>query len=228
MRVRKYYRYELKYLINYHDYIILKNRLRNYMSLDPNAVEKGFYHVRSIYFDDYLNTSYYDKINGVLNRFKYRLRIYDFKDNPIKLEKKIKKGNFSTKIDFNISEEEYHLLGKKPDFLLEYHNEILNEVYLLLKYKGLRPVILIDYLREPYYYRYGKVRITFDFELHASNLVDDIFDKNINLVNVLEKNKIIMEVKYEKFIPTVIKNILQNSRINIAISKYVLCRSIFM
>ncbi|GAB6189404.1 polyphosphate polymerase domain-containing protein [Marinitoga arctica] len=225
--INKYYRYELKYLINIHDYYIIKNKLINSMTLDPNADKNGFYHIRSLYFDDFLNSAYYDKINGVMNRYKYRIRFYNLILATIKLEKKIKKGNFSTKIDYRIFMDDfYNIINNNYEYLLDYKNEILSEFYLLLKYKGLHPVIIVDYEREAYFF--DSVRITFDKNLRSSNRVSDIFNKDIQMINILENNKIILEVKYQKFIPSFIKNIIQNSRSAIAISKYILCRSIYM
>lgn len=230
MELNKYYRYELKYLINYFDYIILKNRISNIMHLDKNADENGKYHIRSIYFDDFLNTSYYDKINGVQNRYKYRIRFYNLNDSLIKLEKKIKKGNFSTKIDYTLNKEKmYNILLNRKFKLENTKNSFLNEFLYLMNYKGLKPVIMLDYNREAYVYPLGKVRITFDMDLVAITDLKGIFERNINSINILDKGKIILEIKYEKYIPTVIKNLVQiGSRNALAISKYVLCRSMFM
>ncbi|SHE79266.1 VTC domain-containing protein [Marinitoga hydrogenitolerans DSM 16785] len=223
--MKKYYRYELKYLISYQNYIVLRNKLKNIMLLDENANNLGFYYVRSLYFDDYLNTAYYDKLNGIMNRYKYRIRIYNFQDNVIKLQKKIKKGNFSTKIDNLIDKKEYFKFINERKCCLD--NKV-KDFCFLMKYKRLSPVVIIDYEREAYKYKYGGVRITFDFNLKATTFNKDIFAKDLKLINVLEKNKIILEVKFEKFIPFVIKNIIKNSRINMSISKYVICRSVFI
>ncbi|MBM7560189.1 polyphosphate polymerase domain-containing protein [Marinitoga litoralis] len=226
MRYNKYYRYELKYLINFHDYIILRNKISNIMSLDKNAGKDRKYHIRSIYFDDYLNTSYYDRINGVQNRYKYRIRYYNLKDNIIKLEKKIKKGNFSTKIDYFITKEE--MLNIIYNNHINSEGTLLQEMKFLINYKGLKPVVMQDYEREAYIYEPGKVRITFDFNLRANINIDKFFE-NIESIEILSKDKVILEVKYEKFIPTVIRNLLQiSSRQQMAISKYVLSRSIFI
>ena len=69
-------RHEIKLLITYADYIDLSNRLSNIMSRDPNASSNNDYFIRSLYFDDIYNTSYTTKVDGVDNRTKYIIRIY--------------------------------------------------------------------------------------------------------------------------------------------------------
>ena len=57
------------------------------MKLDPHA-ENGGYLIRSLYFDDYWNSAYEEKESGVLMRKKYRIRIYNYSAESIKLERK--------------------------------------------------------------------------------------------------------------------------------------------
>lgn len=52
---------------------------------------RGYYHIRSIYFDDYHNSSFYSNEAGVDPRVKYRIRIYNAGDASIKLEKNQRK-----------------------------------------------------------------------------------------------------------------------------------------
>ena len=59
----KVYRHELKFIINKNMALILQNRLKHVMTIDKNY--DGPYFIRSLYFDDYNNQAYYDKINGV-------------------------------------------------------------------------------------------------------------------------------------------------------------------
>jgi hypothetical protein len=59
------------------------------MELDDHA-QGGFYKIRSVYFDDYWNTAYLDKIRGVQNRRKYRIRFYNDDDSRINLNAKLK------------------------------------------------------------------------------------------------------------------------------------------
>ena len=65
-------------------------RMKHLLKKDPHASDGG-YMIRSLYFDDYWNSAYEEKESGILMRKKYRIRIYDYSDRSIKLERK-KKG----------------------------------------------------------------------------------------------------------------------------------------
>lgn len=84
------FRHELKFFINYHQYLILRQRLHSLMDADQNADEVGEYHIRSLYFDDMHNTALAEKLGGLRERAKYRIRIYNVQDNVIHFEKKSK------------------------------------------------------------------------------------------------------------------------------------------
>ena len=58
------FRHELKYLITSGDAEILKERLGALLQRDPNVNDSGVYKVRSIYFDDYWNSAYEEKMMG--------------------------------------------------------------------------------------------------------------------------------------------------------------------
>ena len=90
-------RHELKYFINERQYFVLSGILDSVLSRDPNGDEYNEYHIRSLYFDTAFNTALYDKLNGVQNRDKYRIRIYNFSDRVIKLECKTKVGTLISK-----------------------------------------------------------------------------------------------------------------------------------
>ena len=62
------YRNELKYLCSEQQLRLLEMRIRHLCSPDPHAGEDGRYTVRSLYFDDYWNSCYYDNENGIGKR----------------------------------------------------------------------------------------------------------------------------------------------------------------
>ena len=75
------YRHELKFKISNAAAEVLKQKLRLIMKTDNNAYYKdGSYLIKSLYFDDINSTSYYEKMDGVLYRKKYRIRIYNNSD----------------------------------------------------------------------------------------------------------------------------------------------------
>ncbi|MFX1450202.1 MAG: CotH kinase family protein, partial [Promethearchaeota archaeon] len=70
-------RSELKFYINLLEYEYLSNLLLKVLKLDPHSKDKKGYIIRSIYFDDEENKAFYEKIAGVKERKKYRIRMYD-------------------------------------------------------------------------------------------------------------------------------------------------------
>lgn len=89
MAAVKSYRNELKFYISYPEYLTMRTRLLPFMLKDPFGNRNNLYLVRSLYFDDINNSAYYEKLNGVEKREKYRIRIYNFKKDIIKLERNV-------------------------------------------------------------------------------------------------------------------------------------------
>lgn len=82
------YRNELKFYINFHQYFIIRQRLKDLMEQDKHVGPTGEYHIRSLYFDDINNKALHEKLGGVRDRVKYRIRIYNGQDHVIHFEKK--------------------------------------------------------------------------------------------------------------------------------------------
>ena len=95
-------RHELKFFITPMEYEILSRALKHTLWKDPNGDENNEYHIRSLYFDTIFNDALFDKLDGVQNRNKYRIRIYNLKDKLIKLECKTKVGSLISKRSLTI------------------------------------------------------------------------------------------------------------------------------
>ena len=136
-RCEEHYRHELKYLISYGQKADLNLRLAPLLEQDSHA-RGGCYMIRSLYFDDYWNTAYQEKVDGVLMRKKYRIRIYDYSDRVIKLERKRKSDSWIYKEDAPLTHEQFDrilagdyesadivpLLKEMFAFISEYEGEI--------------------------------------------------------------------------------------------------------
>lgn len=221
------YRYELKFEMNRETAQFLKYRLALFMHYDPFAREDGSYYVRSLYFDDIYNTSYYEKMNGVKKRQKYRIRFYNFDQSYIILELKGKDGNLGYKKQNKITFQEYYdLIYQNYDRINMLENRsVLSQFIIDAKTKNLVPSIIVDYKRVAYSYPVHDVRITFDSDICSGGFNDDFFNPNIMLLDVLEKDKVILEVKYNKVLPKVIQELLSSvPMVRISLSKFVLCR----
>ena len=221
-------RHELKYFINMHEYMYLKERLSGILKKDKHGLVNDEYHIRSLYFDDVYNSAFTEKELGVFKRKKYRIRIYNMTDKLIKLEKKSKYGQYISKEMISLTRKGfYKLLREENEFLIQSNNKFLQELYIEIKTKLLKPVVIVDYEREAYILEAGNVRITFDKNLRAGINSFDIFDKNIATKIIFDKPIMIMEVKYDSFLPSHVRNILQIDSHNIsAASKYVMCREL--
>lgn len=220
------FRHELKYIINYHEYRYLIKRFTGVLEQDKHsAAGQGGYHVRSLYFDDIYNSALNEKRAGIANRKKYRVRIYNKSDTVIHFEKKLKHDQYISKIKENLTKDEYYkLLNHDYQFLLNSDSQLYRELYLEFKNNLLKPVVIVDYDREVYTVEAGNVRITFDKNLQAGFNTFDIFAKRIATKTIFEIPVMILEIKYESFLPVYVQNLLQIcSHSNTSASKYVMC-----
>ena len=91
MKLQKFERYEFKYILNENLRKKIQSDVSKFMRVDKFTNKNKKYFVRSLYFDDDVSTEYYNKIDGMKIRRKFRLRTYgrDFsKEKPIFLELK--------------------------------------------------------------------------------------------------------------------------------------------
>lgn len=217
-------RIELKYYVSYPDYLNLSKKLSMIMKKDQHDIDKGYF-IRSLYFDTINNKAFYEKMEGIEERKKYRLRIYDTKDKNVKFEIKKRINNQMLKETAVITKEDaLEIQSQNYDVLIKYNNPILNKIYCEFKQEKFIPVVIVDYLRDAYVYDLNNIRITFDKSLKSdvSNL--NLFENNIS-GPLLNENVVIMEIKYNHFLPEHIKKTLQISRFEReAISKYCISR----
>lgn len=218
------YRHELKYLIHQSDYHILRMRMAAFLDPDPHADSEGLYTIRSLYFDDYFNRAYNEKEISILDREKYRIRIYNFSEKPINLERKIKHNNYVRKEVAPFSAPQvYAILRGDYSFLKESKLRLHKLLHYELTSRLLRPRVLIDYEREPFVYEGGTVRINFDKNVRAGFNSTHFFVDDVPMTETLQTDFLIMEVKYSEFLPSIIREMLTTKAVNYtSMSKYIL------
>ena len=218
------FRHELKYSISYMEREALIRRLSPIIVRDANGGENG-YTIRSLYFDDYRNTAYEEKLAGTFLRKKYRIRIYDYSDTIIKLECKEKQGNYIHKTSVSLSREDVdRILQGEYGFLLEKPEPLCKNFYLECTTRGMRPKVIVDYERDAFVVSQGDVRITFDRHVRSAWMNYDIFDKDLPTYEVFEPETLIMEVKFTQMLPEYVRRIVIPMRAQqVAASKYTLC-----
>ncbi|WP_330365018.1 polyphosphate polymerase domain-containing protein [Anaerovorax odorimutans] len=219
-------RHEFKHYINKNDYMIIKSRISKIMKIDRNAGENGEYKIRSLYFDNYNNKALQEKLIGISKREKFRIRFYNNDLNFIKLEKKSKERGLCTKQSCKLSVDDCNLIISGNIQELEVSERpLLRELVLKMRNELLRPKTVVDYIREAYIFSTGNVRITFDKSIRTGINNIDILSDNLPTIASINKDLIILEVKYDNFLPEIICDIIQTGqRSKTAISKYALCR----
>lgn len=192
------------------------------MGIEDNSIEK--YRVRSLYFDDCFNSALFEKIAGVTNREKFRIRIYNEQDNFIKLERKEKAGELVNKESYPISRQEYNdIITGNIDYFKNSSVNLLKYFYIQVTSRHLKPVAIIDYMREAF--QKNNIRITFDKDLKTGFGREDLFGAGLPLINALFEPLIILEVKYHNILPVYLEKLIQDVCHNrLSVSKYVICR----
>ena len=247
------YRNEFKHIINEAQAVIMKSRLKALLKSDDFTDENGSYFVRSLYFDTYDDRALAEKYDGVPLRYKYRIRFYNHDPSMIRLENKIKHLNSTSKLNARLTKEEVeYILNGNYGFLKNQKNQknwenpenpenpenskdlespVKQSFYQELTGGGLVPQTAVDYVRTPFVYPHGNVRITIDSDIRCpvaqgsqgNNF--DIFNPNTPTVSVFPDGRCVMEVKYDEFIPDFINKIVRvENAITAPTSKYALCR----
>jgi hypothetical protein len=218
------YRHEWKHQINRADLIILRQRLGAVMQRDSHA-PGGAYLVRSLYFDTPADTALREKLDGVNNREKFRLRCYNRDLSMIRLEKKSKRNGLGSKDSARLTEAEVRsLLAGDRQWMERSDRPLVRELYSKMVAQGLAPQTLVDYIREPFVYAPGNVRVTLDHSIRTGLRCVDFLDPDCVTVPA-EGNPIILEVKWDAFLPDLIRDMVQlEGRHSAAFSKYAICR----
>lgn len=219
------YRHEYKYLTYLTQQKLLETRIKRYMHLDEH-VENGTYNIRSLYFDDYYNSCFYENENGTDPREKFRIRIYNHSKKKIMLECKRKENGKTLKTSCPLTEDQCRLL-MRGKVISNYYNldPLIKKLSAKMLNDGFKPSVIIEYDRIPYVYKDGNVRVTFDTNISSSNYIDLFLDESIPKRGILPVGMNLLEVKFDEFLPDTIYNCLQMDSLNqTAFSKFYLGR----
>ena len=219
-------RHELKYLVHPAELHYLRSVLDGLLMHDPNGDENNEYHIRSLYFDSVHDDALHEKIAGVGNRKKYRIRIYNFSDRLIRLECKRKIGDLISKQSVRIPRDlAEQIIAGDPYGLERLNHPLLQDVYRMMTTYLLRPAVIVDYVREAYVHPCEETRVTLDKQLRTGYLSTDLFDPQLPTYPCLDHNQTILEIKYNRRFPSYILPIVSSVPAQrSAISKYTLCR----
>jgi len=212
-------RFEFKYLLPESLRNELERELQYFVEFDPYVAElpEHQYVVRSLYFDDPSYTCYYDKIDGLHTRRKFRLRTYTRGRGeavPRFLEIKGRYNNLVLKHRTRIVRGEE--IGEQPEDPLMSaiisgtgSSEIGQKFQFDYFRKQIRPVALVDYLRRPYFSRFDpEFRLTFDSHLEATR-TRRLFPLDTERRCPLIPGYTVMEVKFRRTIPAWFHRLIQ-------------------
>ena len=219
-----HYRHEWKHEISYADQLVIRQRLRAVAEPDKHARD-GQYLIRSLYFDNARDKALREKIDGVNLRAKFRIRYYNGDTSLIHLEKKSRRSGLGTKYSAVLSAEEVQkILDGDIDWMLGCDRPLVQELYCKMRNQGLRPKTIVDYVREPYVFRPGNVRVTFDREIRTALSCRDFLNPDCVTIPAGDAG-IILEVKWDEFLPDIIRDaVWMPGRRVTAFSKYAQCR----
>ena len=204
--------------------MILRSRLKVIAKADKNTDENGGYKIRSLYFDNFADKAVMEKQAGISRREKFRIRYYNDNNDFIRLEKKAKINTLTYKINTPITKQQCEaLLRGNYECIKNEDAPLMIELYTKIHTELLRPKNIVDYEREVYVYPAGNVRVTFDRNIRMSNSIQQFLEPDS--VMIPSANAFILEIKYDGFLPEVIRNILQvDRRVHTEFSKYVVSR----
>jgi len=207
------YRYERKWIItnqNFDEVFISLKRSKLFFVSQHNDRN-----INSLYFDDSSLSTIHQKLDGINDKEKFRLRWYG--DNKVlkdpKLEVKYKNGFLVKKKFIKVNELNNlkFFYNKNLEIIDRHINKVLN-----FKNK-LEPILSTHYKRSYFISSNGLIRATLDRNLRSFLLTKNK-DKNI----CKSYNEIILEVKYDLNLDTYVRNNLRNISVLLAKnSKYV-------
>ncbi len=218
------YRHEMKQVITGTDALVLRRRLGIVMQRDEHS-RAGSYLISSLYFDNINDKALMEKINGINRREKFRLRCYNDDPSLVFLEKKSKINGLCAKQRCVVdSAQVQRIIADGARWSPEDGSGLLNELHLKMTTQGLRAKTIVDYKREAFVYPAGNVRVTLDSEVRTSMHPQEFLDPD-RLMLPTRESGIILEIKWDEFLPDVIRGIVQpgDTRTE-SFSKYAVCR----
>lgn len=220
-------RQEHKFLINQRSMYCLAKDLALIMEEDPHNRGVG-YPIRSLYFDSLEDRDYEDKEDGIELRRKIRLRCYSPGDSFAMLEMKQKQGGLQKKRSLRMSRgDAVRLIGGNYGVLLGYSEPFAAECFGLMNMYVYRPKAVVEYKRRAFIAKENNIRITFDHSIICSESRFNIFAPDLVENSALDPYLAVLEVKYNGFLPSYIKDILQSvNESESSVGKYSLSRAI--
>jgi SPX domain protein involved in polyphosphate accumulation len=205
--LRRFNRFELKYLLTLRQAEEVKERLHGYLVPDPHG--EGCYDLTSLYYDSPDLRFYSEKLDGVRVRRKLRIRHYETgealtEDTPVYVEIKQRVDRVTQKRRARMTYREALRLcsGRvRPQCEAE-DRAIMDEVETMLWQYNLHPVSVVGYHRQALIgtdYEPG-LRVTFDTRLTCRRNNLQLHEPGMPLA-MMRPDRAVMEVKVNDRLP---------------------------
>lgn len=202
-------RRELKYKISLLQFKRLEARLGLAMERDSFAGADGGYNIRTLYFDTPYESDFYATRQGEEIRKKIRMRCYSPDAQTVKLERKAKFGQDQAKTSLNLTRTQARqMIQEDYGFLAQMEDGFAKQLYCEICQGGYRPNMFLEYKRIPFVAPSNHIRITFDYDIRYTKSEMDIFVQNPPMTPLTYKDWGILEVKYDGFLFSYIKELL--------------------
>jgi SPX domain protein involved in polyphosphate accumulation len=235
--IRKFDRFELKYLVPMAAAEKFKQALHAYLVPDDHGNAHGSYHLSSLYYDGPGFCFYWEKVNGIKFRRKLRIRHYDSgapltAETPVFVEIKQRMNKVTQKRRVVLPYSQACQLcdeRRVPDHGLDraaYDRTVIDEIEVMLWQYNLRRASVVSYTRHALVgtdYDIG-LRVTFDTDLtcHRDHLE---ISHNGSGLPLLPPGWTIVEIKVNERIPYWLTELVAVHNLSLVrVSKY--CRSV--
>lgn len=207
--IRKFNRFELKYLLSLRQAENMKTALLDYMVPDEYGNQQGHYDISNLYYDSPELRCYWEKESGLRVRRKLRLRNYNgeeiiTEDTPVFLEIKQRVDRVTQKRRAVLLYcEALRLCNDRqiPDHAAQ-DQKVIEEIYAFVWQYNLRPMSIVRYHRQAFMgaaYDAG-LRVTFDTDLCSQSHSLYLHDQSEG-TRMFPADQVIMEIKVNERIP---------------------------
>jgi len=231
--VRRFNRFELKYLVTLPQVARLKSALAAYLVPDEHSHEAGRYNLASLYYDSPDLRCYWEKVDGLKFRRKLRIRCYEtgapLTDDTavfVEIKQRVDRVTQKRRAVLRYADARRLCDDREIPAHAEAERAIIAEAHAFLRQYDLRPTSIVRYTRQALigvHYDIG-LRVTFDTSVTAQ--ADDLRLHAPPAGRLmLDGNWAVMEIKVNERLPYWLTELIAAHNLQVMrISKY--CRSI--
>ncbi|HOX46564.1 MAG TPA: polyphosphate polymerase domain-containing protein [Myxococcota bacterium] len=226
--IRRFNRYELKYLVDVRTAGRIRADLGELASLDAHGGPQG-YRLASLYYDSPGLDFYWAKIEGIKFRRKLRLRVYlpgdgtPPRDGLVEIKQRVNRTVRKRRLVLPLEEAERLCAGEQPDRPLdEEDRQVASEVCYLVQAMHLQPTAITSYRRVAYVGgRYDRgLRVTLDYDCRGRDHALEV-DLDAQDHPFLPPDVVVLEVKADEVVPDWVTSLLARHNCHLQrLSKY--------